>query len=89
VLFMCVAAGVAIGTSELEDAASWTAVAVFTAISSSTVALPVLTYLVGGEKLDEPLNRLKSWMEEQHAALVAGILIVLGLMVLYKGIHAL
>ena len=48
------------------------------------------THLSGcGERLDEPLNRLKAWMEEQHAALVAGILIVLGLMLLHKGIHAL
>lgn len=89
VLLMCVAAGVAIGTSELDNTTSWAAVAAFTAISASTVALPVLTYLVAGEKLDEPLNRLKTWMEEQHAALVAGILVVLGLMLLYKGIHAL
>jgi hypothetical protein len=47
----------------------------------------VLAYLVAGERLDEPLNRLKAWMEEQHAALVAIIFVILGLMVLYKGIH--
>jgi len=28
-------------------------------------------------------------MERQHATLVAGILIVIGLLVLYKGIHGL
>lgn len=89
VLFMCAAAGVAIGTSGLGYTGAWTALAIFTAISVSSVALPVLTYQVAGDKLDEPLTKLKNWMEEQHAALVAGILIVLGLMVLYKGIHAL
>jgi threonine/homoserine/homoserine lactone efflux protein len=87
VLFMCAAAGLAIGTAALGTAQSWLAVGVFTAVSASSVALPVLAYLVAGQRLDEPLNRLKVWMEEQHAALVAIILIVLGLMVLYKGIH--
>jgi hypothetical protein len=42
---------------------------------------------VSGDRLDEPLNRLKDWMEAQHATLVAAILVILGLMVLYKGIH--
>ena len=64
-------------------------VAAFTAISASSVALPVLAYAVAGERLDEPLTKLKNWMEEQHAVLVAGILVIIGLMVLYKGIHAL
>jgi threonine/homoserine/homoserine lactone efflux protein len=87
VLFMCAAAGLAIGTAELGTTQAWLAVVLFTAVSASSVALPVLAYQVAGERLDEPLNRLKLWMEEQHAALVAIILIVLGLMVLYKGIH--
>ncbi len=89
VLFMCAAAGAAIGTAGLTISGEWLALAVFTGIAASSVAIPVLTYQVAGEKLDEPLNKLKTWMEEQHAALVAGILIVLGLMVLYKGIHGL
>jgi threonine/homoserine/homoserine lactone efflux protein len=87
VLFMCAAAGLSIGTSGLGTTQSWLAVAVFTVVSASSVALPVLAYLIIGERLDEPLNRLKVWMEEQHAALVAVILVLLGLMVLYKGIH--
>jgi len=89
VLFMCAAAGLAIGSAGLGTTGAWTADAVFTAIAASSVALPVLAYLVGGERLDEPLTKLKNWMEAQHATLVAVILVVLGLMVLYKGIHGL
>ena len=89
VLFMCAAAGLAIGTAGLGVSGSWIAVAAFTAISASSVALPVLAYAVAGERLDEPLTKLKNWMEEQHAVLVAGILVIIGLMVLYKGVHAL
>ena len=89
VLLMCAAAGLAIGSAGLGTAGAWTADAVFTAVAASSVALPVLAYLVAGERLDEPLTKLKNWMEEQHAALVAAILLVIGLVVLYKGIHGL
>ena len=89
VLFMCAAAGLAIGSAGLGATGAWTADIVFTAVAASSVALPVLAYLVAGEKLDGPLTKLKNWMEEQHAALVAAILVILGLMVLYKGIHGL
>lgn len=88
VLLMCAAAGVAIGTAALGRSQSWAAVAVFTAIGTSSVAVPVLAYLVAGERLDEPLTKLKKWMEDNHAGLIGGIIVVIGLMVLYKGIHA-
>lgn len=87
VLLMCVAAGVAIGTAALGRTQSWTAVGIFTALAASSVALPTLAYQVAGERLDEPLTRLKKWMEDNHAGLIGAVLIAIGLMVLYKGIH--
>jgi threonine/homoserine/homoserine lactone efflux protein len=90
VLFICAAAGLAIGTAGLGSAAHvWLAVIWFVAVAGSTVALPILAYAVSGDRLREPLQRLKDWMERQHATLVAGILLVIGLLVLYKGIHGL
>lgn len=89
VLFICIAAGLAIGTAGIGEAHAWLAVAYFVVIAGSTVLLPILAYVVSGERLAAPLTRLKEWMEQQHATLVAAILIVIGLMVLYKGIHAL
>lgn len=89
VLFVSAAAGLAIGTAGLDDSHAWLAVAWYVAVAGSTVAAPILAYAVSGDRLDEPLARLKDWMERQHAVLVAGILIVIGLLVLYKGIHGL
>jgi threonine/homoserine/homoserine lactone efflux protein len=89
VLFICAAAGLAIGTEGLGRAGAYLAVVYFVAVASSTVALPVLAYAVSGDRLHEPLTRLKDWMERQHAALVAAILIVIGILVLYKGVHGL
>ena len=89
VLFICAAAGLAIGTAGLRTHGAWAAEIWFVVFAGSTVAIPILAYAVGGSRLDEPLARLKDWMERQHATLVAAILIVIGLLVLYKGIHGL
>ncbi|MBV8967080.1 MAG: GAP family protein, partial [Mycobacteriaceae bacterium] len=89
VLFICVAAGLAIGTEGIGWARAWLAVLYFVAIAASSVALPVLAYVASGDRLDGQLSRLKDWMERHNAALMAAILVVIGLLVLYKGIHAL
>lgn len=89
VFAMCAAAGVAIGTAALGRAGAGQAVLIFTALSASSVAIPVLGYLVAGDRLEAPLGRVKDWMERNHSALVAGILLVIGAALVYKGIHAL
>ena len=89
VLFICAAAGLAIGTEGLGKTDVWIAEIFYVVVAASTVAIPILAYAVSGDRLDEPLSRLKDWMERQHAPLVAAILIVIGLLVLYKGIHGL
>ncbi|HZQ33805.1 MAG TPA: GAP family protein [Mycobacterium sp.] len=89
VLFICAAAGLAIGTEGLGQTRAWVAVAYYVAIAASSVALPVLAYAVSGDRLEQPLARLKDWMERHNAALMAVILVVIGILVLYKGIHAL
>ncbi len=88
VLFICAAAGLAIGTAGLDSGVLAAEVA-FVAFSASTVALPILAYTVAGERLDPALNRLKAWMEKHNAAVVAAILIIIGILVTYKGIHGL
>lgn len=89
VLFICAAAGLAIGTAGIRSPGAWGAVAWYVLVAASTAAAPILAYTVAGDRLDGPLARLKDWMERQHATLVATILVVIGLLVLYKGIHGL
>ncbi|ADT97233.1 MULTISPECIES: GAP family protein [Mycolicibacterium] len=89
VLFICAAAGLAIGSSGLDTPTVWAAVLWFVLVAASTVAAPIVAYAISGERLDPTLNRVQAWMERQHATLIAAILVVIGLLVLYKGIHAL
>jgi threonine/homoserine/homoserine lactone efflux protein len=89
VLFICAAAGLAIGTEGLGPKGVWLAELVYVLVAASTVAIPILGYAVSGDRLDPALSRLKDWMERQHAVLVAIILVVIGVLVLYKGIRGL
>lgn len=89
VLFICAAAGLAIGSAGLDTPAVWSAEIWFVAFAASTVAVPILAYAFMGQKLDPVLHGIRDWMERQHAVLIAAILVVIGLLVLYKGIHAL
>ena len=89
VLFICAAAGLAIGSAGLGTAGAWISVVFYVLVAASSAAIPVLAYAVAGERLDGPLTRLKDWMERHNAALVAAILFIIGVLVLYKGIHGL
>lgn len=89
VLIICAVAGLGVGTGGLGVAGSWIAGAFFVALSASTVALPILAYVGAGDRLDDALERLKDWMERNHAGMLAVVLMLIGLMVLYNGIHAL
>ena len=88
-LFICAAAGLAIGTAGLGATGAWLAGIYFVAVAASSVAVPVLAYAAAADRLEAPLARLKDWLERHNAALVAAILILIGVMVLYKGIHGL
>jgi threonine/homoserine/homoserine lactone efflux protein len=89
VLVICAAAGLAIGSSGLGIAADWILAVFFVAVAASSVAIPVLAYAGAGNRLDDPMARLKDWMERNNGTLLAAILVVIGLMVLYNGAHAL
>lgn len=89
VLLMCLAAGVAIGTNHLDRPDKLVAGVFFVALAASTVAVPILAYVAAGHRLDDFLEKLKDWMEKNNAALMAAILVLIGLMVLHNGIRAL
>lgn len=89
VLIICLAAGLAIGTSGLGVAGMWICAALYVVFSGSTVAVPILAYAAAGHRLDDPLRRLRDWMEQNNAALLAAVLVLIGLMVLHNGFAAL
>lgn len=89
VLLICAAAGLTIGSAGLDTTAVWQAAAFFVILAASTVVFPILGYVAASDRLDPVLNRLKNWMEQQHGAMIAVVLIAIGVMVAYNGVHAL
>jgi threonine/homoserine/homoserine lactone efflux protein len=88
VLVMNAAAGLIIGTAAA-GAMVWVAVAFYTALAGSTVIAPILAYVVAGERVDGQLERARNWMQHEHAAATAVILLVVGVVLAYTGIRAL
>lgn len=88
VLVMNAAAGLIIGTAAV-GVAVWIAVGFYTFVAGSTVAIPILAYLIVGERVDRQLERFKDWMQREHAVVTAGILVVVGLLLVFTGIRAL
>ncbi len=85
-LLMCAAAGTTIGEAALGTGEAIGAGAIFTVIAASTVALPVIGFLVAHERLRQPLDDLRTWLQANNAAVMSVLLLVLGVVLLGKGI---
>ena len=88
-LLMCVAAGTIVGGSALATGAQTVAVAVYTLIAASTVAIPVAGYLVASERLRGPLEELRVWLQQSNAAVMSVLLLVIGVVLIGKGLGGL
>ncbi|MEU8799373.1 GAP family protein [Spirillospora sp. NPDC048819] len=88
-LMMCAAAGIAIAQGEMGAGGETVAVAVFTVIAASSVAVPVAVYLTNAERMRGPLNTLKAWLEHNNATVMFVLLLVIGTVLLGKGLSGL
>ncbi|WP_062997990.1 GAP family protein [Nocardia mikamii] len=88
-LLLCVSAGVAIGTSGIGGGPQVIAVLVFTVIAAAGVLVVVIGYLVAAERLREPLDRARRWLQANNHVVMAIVLLVMGAVVLGKGIGGL
>ncbi|KQW48509.1 hypothetical protein ASC77_07085 [Nocardioides sp. Root1257] len=88
-LLMCVAAGSAVGGAGIGTGQAVGAIAVFTLIAASTVALPVLGFLVAHERLRGPLDELRVWLQANNVAVMSVLLLVIGTVLLGQGVGGL
>jgi hypothetical protein len=85
-LLMAAAAGVAIGAGGLTVPQTVVAVAIYTVIAASTVAVPVVAYAVAKDRMRAPLDEAKSWLQDNNAAVMAVLFLVIGAVLVGKGI---
>ena len=86
---MCLGAGTTIGAAHLSGGEDVVAVVVFTLIAASTVAVPVIGYLTARSKMTGPLDSLRDWLTQNNATVMAVLLLVIGVVLLGKGIGGL
>lgn len=88
-LLLAVAAGVDIGSAGLSVGGEAVAVIVFTVLAASTVAVPVVAYLAAKQKMRRPLDATKAWLQDNNATVMAVLLLVIGVVLIGKGIGGL
>jgi threonine/homoserine/homoserine lactone efflux protein len=85
-LLMGVAAGLAIGSASLDVGGIVVSIVVFTVIAASTVAVPVIAYLAATSRMTGPLESLRKWLVHNNATVMAVLLLVIGVVLIGKGI---
>ncbi|GGD81690.1 GAP family protein [Microbacterium murale] len=87
-LLLAASAGATIGSAGLGAGEATVTVAVFTLLAACTVLVPVIGYLVASERLAGPLDALRVWLSMENAVIMSVLLLVLGLVVIGKGISS-
>jgi threonine/homoserine/homoserine lactone efflux protein len=85
-LLLGAGAGVTIGGADLPIASAAVVIGVFTVIAAASVALPVIAYLIASERMRGPLESLRAWLVHNNATVMAVLLVVIGFVVIGKGI---
>lgn len=78
-LLLAAAAGASMGALDLSTGDTVVAVAVFTVIAALTVAVPVIGFLVAGDRLGATLDATKAWLIDNNTAVMAVLFVVFGI----------
>lgn len=89
ILLFCAAAGLTIGASEASGSRAVGVCVLFALAASVSVAVPLLAHVAFGERATAPLRRANDWLTEHNASVMAVVLVVIGGLVLVKGIGGL
>lgn len=85
-LLMAAGAGVIIGSAELNGGEITLAIVVFVLIAAASVAIPVIAYLLASSRMAAPLESLRAWLVQNNATVMAVLLLVIGVVMIGKGI---
>ncbi len=88
-LLLTVAAAAAISATGISAGQEAIALAVFILVGTLGVGAPLVIYFALGERSRKPLESLKSWMGAHNGAIMAVILVVIGVKLLGDGIAGL
>jgi hypothetical protein len=85
-LLLALSAGVIVGGAVLSVGQVAVLIILFTVIAASTVAVPVVAYLVAPSRMTGPLEALREWLVDNSVAIMVVLLLVIGVVVIGNGI---
>ncbi len=85
-LLLAAGGGIEIGGAGLDVGSVVLSIVVFTVIAGCSVAVPVVAYLVASDAMTAPLGRLREWLVQHNASIMAVLLLVLAVVLLGKGL---
>jgi threonine/homoserine/homoserine lactone efflux protein len=85
-LLMAIGAGVIIGTGGLTAGETTLVIVIFLLIAACTVVVPVVAYLLASKRMAGPLESLRGWLVHNNATVMALVLLVIGVVIIGKGI---
>lgn len=85
-LILSVAAAVVIRDASLRAGDAVVVIAVFTLVGASTVAIPIIGYLWAPEKTRSPLEATRKWIIANSDALMLGVALMAGGLIIGSGI---
>lgn len=88
-LLLIIAGAVTINASALDTGQQVIALLVFVAIAATTVAIPVIGYLIVGERADPAFARAKDWLIQNNSVVMAVLLLVFGVSLIGDAINIL
>jgi len=77
-LMLVLAAAVTISASSLSNSEQAIVLLIFIAIAASTVVVPVVGYLIVGERADASFASAKDWLIQSNSVVMAVLLLVFG-----------
>jgi threonine/homoserine/homoserine lactone efflux protein len=88
-LLLAVGAGVAVGAEGTDAGTATIAIVVFTLVAASTVATPIVAYLVAAARMKTTLESLRGWLVHNNATVMSILMLFIGVVMLGKGIGSL
>jgi threonine/homoserine/homoserine lactone efflux protein len=85
-LLMALSAGVIVGGAGLTISQMTVVIIIFVLLAASTVLVPVVGHLIASARLAGPLDKLREWLVDNNAVIMAIVLLVIGVSVIGKGL---
>ena len=85
-LLMSIGAGLAVGNAALPVGQTAVVLLIYVLLAACTVLVPVIGFLIAGDRLAHPLAELRIWLTANNVTIMTILLLVLGVAVIGKGL---